>query len=370
MAPAGTKGAASHWLGGDWLAGRHGPGPDWHPGSLGQGAVLAASGRAALAGVLRTLAPAGAVVLLPAYGCSALTQAVHLAGGRPDYYPGDEQLRPDWAALTGLTRARQAAAVVVVHPWGWLQDGDEMRRLRATGVAVLEDTSHTLANAPAQRATGPDAATALAASLRKVLPLAAGGLQRAWHGRLEPASAWQGEDAFAAARGTALRLPAGPDRHRALQRAEAALDRQTSCGPVDPAVPLALQELASRPAAAGVRWREACRANWSVLRDALAGSDCRAWADTLPDGVCPVGFVLRHPDRSRLAAWLLRQGIEATLHWPVAVAARPHLTRTERLLAASVLTLPCDGRYTPADMAAIATACRCLPPGGVRPAAQ
>ncbi len=360
----GGTAACARWLGGDWLAERDGPGPDWHPGALGQGAVLASSGRAAIADVLRALAMPGSVVLLPAYACPALTQAVLLAGCQPDYYPGDIFLRPDWAALASLARTKRAAAAVVVHPWGWLQDGDAMRRLRASGVAVLEDASHTLTNASGQRVAGPDAATAMAASLRKTLPVAAGGLGRAWQGALPPTAPAQGPDSFAAARREALRQPAGPSRHRALQRAESVLDRQSAPPAPHPSVALALQELAERPPAAGVGWRRACRTNWSALREALAGGACSPWADTLPEGVCPTGFVVRHPDRSRLAAWLLRQGIEATLHWPVAPVARPKLTRPERLLAGSVLTLPCDGRFTPEDMDAIAAACRSLPAGG------
>ena len=369
MPRSGSSAGAVRWIGGDWVPERHGPGPNWRPGMLARNAVLTASGRAALAGVLQALVPTGEVVLLPAYGCPALTQSVRLAQCHPAYYPGDGQLRPDWDAVAIQARTLRAAAAVVVHPWGWLQDGGGMRRLRASGVVVLEDASHTLANAPARQAAGPDAATALAASLRKALPLPAGGLQRAWHDRLRPAPPRAGEDGFMAARRAALQLPSGPDRHLALQRAEADLDRQAATGPADPVVVLALEELAARPASAGIRWREACRANWQTLRDALAGSACRAWAETLPDGVCPIGFVVRHPDRSRLAAWLLRQGIEAILHWPVAAEALPHLTRAERLLAASILTLPCDGRFIPADMAAVATACRSLPPGG-RPAGQ
>jgi hypothetical protein len=68
-------------------------------------------------------------------------------------------------------------------------------------------------------------------------------------------------------------------------------------------------------------------------------------------------LVIRHPDRARLAHHLLLRGIEATLHWPVTAEAKAAMEREERILAATLLTLPCDARYGAPGMERVARAC-------------
>lgn len=331
------------WIGGEWVA-RDLPAGAPSPAlpALALRAALAASGRAAIAAALRAIGARR--VLLPAYGCPALTQAVHLAGATAHHHPGDKQMRPLWSEVAALARRHGADTLLLVHPLGILQDAAELRRA-AIGLRVIEDASHSLANAPGWAALGPGVTTALAASLRKVLPLPCGGLWTTWDGS-RSAQGPAAPSAFGSARAAAFAQPTGWGRHRALSRAEAILDADPGQGP-DPKVLVDLQALPSAPAG---EWLRRCRANWEQLRSGLASSPCRPLWSALPTGSCPVGFVLRCPDRTRLARFLLARRIEAVLHWPVEPAARPVLTREERMLAGTVLTLPCDGRYGPEDM--------------------
>ena len=347
------------WIGGEWvlsdLPATH-PLPSWAgPGVQGS---LVSSGRAALTLCSRHLG--GGPVLIPAYGCPALTQAVTTAGGTAVYYPGDAQMGPLWSLLPGLARRHGAHAVLIVHPLGWLRETDAVLPLRQThGLAVVEDASHTLGNAPNLRCLGPTVTSAVAASLRKVLPMPTGGFATVPDG---PMGA--GGDAFAAARTVAFRLPPGPQRHRALSRAEGVLDAGRAGGPLPAEAARVLTQLAATPEAAGAQWRGQCRQNWSALLEGLRGTTCRPVFAALPDGVCPAGFAVRAHSRTRLAQFLLQRHIEATLHWPIAPEARQALSREEHLLAGTILTLPCDGRYGTREMDDIIAACRAFDRAG------
>ena len=152
---------------------------------------------------------------------------------------------------------------------------------------------------------------------------------------------------------------AEPDAGSMPQAWDARGPVQYPLGPPPAAAADHLAALAAGPEAGLAAWRARCRANWQALADALRGAPgVVPFHSTLPTQVCPLGFVVRHPDRGVLAARLLRRGVEATLHWPVPAEARPFLRRAERLLAGTILTLPCDGRYGPADMERVARAVR------------
>jgi hypothetical protein len=345
------------WWTADWPPGARGPA--WSAATFlaeyGRGSrpgVLLGSGREALAFLLRALGAAGRAVLLPAYGCPALTQAVHLAGATPVYHPGDETMRPDEVAVRHILARGGVAAWVLVHPLGWLQTPP--RWPLPPGVALVEDTSHTLCNAPGQRVLGAAWGVGTAASLRKCLPVTAG-LAARWDGDVPPPPPLPSAAAAAhAAARTAAWAAADPwRRHDLLARAEEALAGVPATTAPAPggATPEALAALAAPAGWDLETWRRRCRANWLALGELLrAVPGARPLHPTLPDGICPLGFALRHPNRTALARRLLRRGLAAAWHWQPPAAARPAMGRGERVLAATILTLPCDARYTPADM--------------------
>lgn len=347
------------WIGGPWTGAEAGAGaPGWSPPALlgpDQPHALTQSGRAALATCLRALPPGP--VLVPAYGCPALAQAVAACRRTPVFHPGDGAMGPAWEALPALVGRHGARCLVLVHPLGVLQDGEALRRLRAaTGLQVLEDASHTLLNAPGATCLGPGATDAVAASLRKLLPLAAGGVAALWgRGAPAPGPANPAGTAAVAALAAALTLPPGPARHRAAGAAEGLLERAEVGGPLGAADATALTALGRAGAAS---WRVRCRENWAQLAEGLRETTCRPLRMALPAGACPLGLAVRSHSRTRLARFLLARGVEATWHWPIAAAARPALTREERLLAGTLLTLPCDGRFGAEGMARVVEACR------------
>lgn len=350
---------APNWIGGEWtLADLAGVPPlSWSVERfLGRhlrpdGHALVNSGRVALRRAIEALGGTGGHVLLPAYGCPALTQAVRDAGAVAAYYPGDAGRQPDWQVLGRLAQHFSAPLLVVVHAFGVLQNGDAVRRVaQASGATVVEDCSHTLGNAPGHRFLGPGTSDAVIASLRKVLPVGCGGLWALWNGSATPEQGPAGRDAFAEARQRHLALPPSAARHRGLQHAEQLLDADARPGPLPDPAAHALRVLAAAAPELAEAWRRRCRENWSAFHQGLAGTAARPLMEDGEAGVCPPGFPILHPNRHLLARRLLEQGIEAALHWPIVPEARPWLTRQERLLAGTILTLPCDGRMAAADV--------------------
>ena len=344
------------WLGGDWIPDPGDPPLAWAPEVFAPAAAMVRSGRLALARAIASVVPPGATVLMPALGCPALAQAARAAGTRPAFYPSTTRLAPRWSAVTEIARRLAAQAVLVVHPAGWLLEDARAELAGGGGIALIEDASFTLMNAAAAITLGPRVTAAAAASLRKVLPLPSGGAWLRWgHPPVgEPAAA---PDRFAAARLGALSRPGGPERHRLLTRAERFLDAEVAAGGIPAETEALLQVLARASGPLSGRWRARTRANWLQLTQELAPTACRPVFGDLPPGICPAGVVVRHPDRSALARHLLTCGIEATLHFPVSAEAKSAMDGEERRLAATLLTLPCDGRYGSAEMERIARAC-------------
>ncbi len=343
------------WLGGDWIPAPGDAAPAWAPQRFAPAAAFVRSGRLALARAIASVVPPGATVLIPALGCPALGQAARAVGTRPAYYPSTEALAPRWSALRRLARELPAAAALLVHPAGHLL-GDAAEPAGPDGIALIEDASFTLLNEAGAVTLGPPVTVAAAASLRKVLPLPAGGCWTRW-GHRSTDEGQSSPDRFAALRTEALAQPCGPERHRLLARAERLLDADVLPGGLPAEAEAGLRGLEGAPGAKADGWRARCRANWRQLTEELGPTAGRPVFRELPPAVCPSGVVLRHPDRSALARHLLTCRIEAMLHWPVDAAAKAAMDGEERRLAATLLTLPCDGRYGPADMERIARAC-------------
>jgi dTDP-4-amino-4,6-dideoxygalactose transaminase len=114
---------------------------------------LMSSGSAALECALRVLeAPPGARVLVPSVGCDAIAMSVLNAGATPSFYEIDTELRmhlgPD---------ARDAFAVVVNYPFGYVPDGGEPARLeplRRAGVRVVADCAQAFGTRVDDRPVG------------------------------------------------------------------------------------------------------------------------------------------------------------------------------------------------------------------------
>lgn len=77
----------------------------------------------------------------------------------------------------------------------------------------------------------------------------------------------------------------------------------------------------------------------------------------LPDGVVPLGFPIRLPERDRVRQTLFAEQIYPPVHWPIPPLV-PAKFAASHELSRQQLTLPCDQRYTTADMRRMANIVR------------
>jgi len=308
------------------------------------------SGRSAFRWLLRSLP--GSPVLLPAYGCPSLPEAALAERRAIGWYHVDERLQPRWQDIPP-----GPAILVLVHPFGRLLSRVQVAdlRRRRPELMLVEDASHTLANAASRRWLGPPYSEGVFASLRKALPLPGGGVVCRWDRRL-PSPPPNPQDPVVTARLRARRARSVAGAQRWIERAEMLLAARAEPLAADVRLLGAARRLRRSD---GRRWRLAARRNWRLLHERLTGvAGWREVVQELPPGVCPPGFPLRLPERTVLALRLARAGILTLHHWPIATPARAVATLQERIWAGTTLTLPCDGRYDRGTMRRLAQAVR------------
>lgn len=288
--------------------------------------------------------PAGQV-WLPAYLCPEVSAVVPRARRR--FYPVDATLTP---RVDFLQRAVAADDLVLAVDYFGRPPGDEFREYAATSAAAwfVEDCAQAMETG--QAAWGDWQLY----SPRKLLGVADGGVLAARSAR---ARALRIADAPATGFGEAVELArdclarfedideGSNDEWYALHRAkEAAME--AACGRISR---LSWELLGTLdPAAIGA----ARKRNFALLAGRLG-----AFA-LLPDvrlDFVPLGFPVRVPAQRRAAVRerLIRERIFPAIHWeslPSPAAEFP----AEHELAASVLTLPCDQRYSGEHMERVA----------------
>jgi dTDP-4-amino-4,6-dideoxygalactose transaminase len=109
------------------------------------GAVAAGYGRAALRLVLEAVPVRGRSVLVPAFICRQVVDAVRAAGGLPQFYAVNRQLEVTLESLARSATAQPAAAIIP-HYWGQAQP--HMAALAgfcaARNIALIEDAALAL----------------------------------------------------------------------------------------------------------------------------------------------------------------------------------------------------------------------------------
>lgn len=270
---------------------------------------------------LRGVGP-GDEVITPSHSFLASANAVALAGARPIFVDIDEETMciDPLAAAAAITPATRA--ILVVHLNGFPVDLAPFEALAAKhGVALIEDAAQALGARRRGRFAGAAGLGCFSLHPLKVL------------GALGDAGfiAVQSSDDAAAAR--LLRNHGLVDRDRA-----SVVGGNTRLDALQAAFLLVKLDHLDR-------WIAARRAHGAAYREALAG---RVRLPPDPgDGECNGGvFVVRHPRRDRLRDELAARGIDAKVHYPLAIHQQPtfrdgapRLPVTEKVVG-EILSLP------------------------------
>lgn len=305
-------------------------------------AVAFVNARSALHTLLRHLSPR--TLWLPSYLCEAVVVAAHGLCALEFYdVGGDLRVR----AGRWLERVRQGDAVLVIDYFGFRRWVPIATALRERGAAIIEDAAQALF------LTRAPEADFIIYSPRKFVGVADGGILRARaspppHAEATPPLQWWLK-AFGA------RLLRGEyDRGGASRRWFDLFQESEREAPVGPyrISDMSLAQLCYAIDYGHVQRRRV--ANYRVLADVL--SDLAVYPD-LDEGVVPLGFPVRVPERHRVCEALYREDIYPPVHWSIRGVVPDEFTDSHRL-AAEALTIPCDQRYDATTMGRTAAAVR------------
>jgi dTDP-4-amino-4,6-dideoxygalactose transaminase len=311
------------------------------PGFMRDDPVLLANGQSALQILVHGLDARR--VWIPSYTCEAVVSAVQVPGVDVRFYEIDQRLRcsTDW-----LDAVRRRDMVVFIDYFGYPADPGLMRVARVNGAWIVRDAAQALL-------TPNDSGIAhfTIYSPRKYLGVPDGGIL-AIHERetfevpplQPPPDDWW-----------ALALSARTQRSRFDRTGEPRgwfelYQRAERTSPVGPfrMSDLTRDLLMHHIDEAGVKARRIL--NYSALAERLS-----RWAvmPELPEDVVPLGFPIRLECRDAVRQHLFAHEIFPQIHWAVPQPLPPGF-EDSRTLATQILTLPCDQRYGPDDMAYMA----------------
>jgi dTDP-4-amino-4,6-dideoxygalactose transaminase len=288
------------------------------------------------------------LVWLPSYLCSAIVDGFATANAQVRFYPLDDQL--NIADVEWLDAVEANDLVVFIDYFGfdrWSAFGAEVR---ARGAWVVEDACQALLN---DRFS--EHAHYVLFSPRKFFGVPDGGILTSYCGAplpdrtLPPPNGGWWLDSLAATqlRGT-FDICEGDRRWFELfQKAEAHA----------PSLPTRMSELTSLLLVNSVDYAKRAhqrRENFLALAEALP--DVALYRE-LEAGDVPLGFPMVFDDRDRALSALYEQQIYPAVHWPLENVVPKEFAASHRL-SRRIATLPCDHRYTVADMRRMAALVR------------
>lgn len=295
------------------------------------GLSLTHLGRGAIWLALKALGlGAGSRLAMPAYHCGSEVEAARLAGIDVVFYRVLPSLEVDEDDL--MRAAKETDATYLISYFGF-----PMPPL-PPGTRVIEDAAHALFSYDGGAAIGSRGDAAIFCP-RKSLGVPDGGAVLIRQGRIEAAGrppwkrmarsvASQGMGWAAQSRAGVLRAPATKVFHK-VSKAEQAIEEGTLTETVigEWNLEVADLEVAASKCSRVTEWavhgadgekiREARRRNYQVLLDALP-EVCLDRFRGLPDGVAPLYFPVRVPERDRTIAELQKRGVRSIEIWPVA----------------------------------------------------
>jgi hypothetical protein len=303
---------------------------------------LLATARGAFSLLARTLRPG--TVWLPSFLCPVVLRSFP---GRVRFFGIDESLRP----IDGiwLREVERNDLVVFIDYFGFRHWEDQAAEAAGLGAWIVEDASqafldpqfsahtHYVVTSPRKFAGVPDGCVLAA---RGGAPLPSADLPP------PPAAWWQDSLRASVLRGEF-------DRHNGAREWLDLFQHTEATGPSEPACmselsALLLQRAVNWPAVARQR-----RNNYSFLAGALGQL---ALLPDLPPDVVPLGFPVALDGRDGLRQALFTKQIFPPVHWNLGAAVPREFTVSHRM-SARIMTVPCDQRYTPADLERVVRVC-------------
>ncbi len=278
-------------------------------------------------------------IFLPAYICVEVAEAV--PNGIPiHYYEVDERLHPIVHVLAH--RLRSGDHVLAVDYFGRCPSDEFLALARSrSDIGWIEDRAQALD-------PGPEWGTWQLYSPRKLLGVPDGGILVA-SSRADPLDALptKAPEDFAFVLPYLARAedPCETDNARWYEMYVRAEDRMATGRVRMTEMTTAALKTIDAAADGAIR-----RTNYRVLHSRL-----RDWAFIPDDQItfAPLGFPVRVPSASALANHLRQHRVFAARHWQ-ALPSPPSEHPVAHRLADELLTLPCDYRYSPADMHEVA----------------
>ena len=302
------------------------------------------SGRSALALVFQELQGKGTThIHLPAYLCDSIIAPLQALNLEYSFYKVDEN-------LIGDPQPPPNAAVLLIDYFGWPNS-----RFNDDVVVIVDRCQSFLSEWTSLTAPSHY----IVSSPRKFGPTGLGGWCNLDRVTDEPNQESKAivEKSWAARRLKGKYLAETNALDNAVEQSYltslAEVEKYLDNHPTESGIPeVALQMIAGMDWASIAQKR---RDNWQQLVQLLP-SQVEPVLTNLPDGVVPLGLLVRVPNRNEVRKQLAVERIFCPVHWPLPEQVDPSAFPVSRKLADTLLTLPIDQRYSEVEMTRLAEA--------------
>lgn len=296
------------------------------------------------------------VAYVPSYTCGTVLAPYVKAGFRLKFYEVDRSMTPVW-------EDQALGEISVLNLCGYYgfsrYDRAFVQKCRERGICILEDSTHSVLSLDG---ISPDA-DYITGSLRKWIGVPSGGFLIKRRGKLTPELLPFHQEHLDMRRGAMetkkkSTTEPGSVSQEALEAAEATFWQAESllrqifdCCQSDPD---SVQIMRRFPVE---RIRNLRRENYQRLLSVFPKSPlCVPVFPLLDEATVPSHFTVLAQRRNDLQSFLKEQGIHTTAYWDKSALADTSRCPQAQYIYDHVLSLPCDQRYTPADMDRIAGA--------------
>lgn len=320
--------------------------------------VLTSSGRGALSLLLGAVEMEARIALLPAYICDSVISPFEAHGYVCQFYDIDSDLTPN---LDCISNYQNVGLFLHMGYYGFPTNrglSDIIKRLKLGGTIIVEDVTHTLFS----KYTRFEANDYYVASIRKWMGMPSGGFLSS-HNKPLPKTELH-NDAFTTVRSKALRLKSRYMKNpnielkseflRLFSIGEQIINNDVNGYCIDALSKSILYEVDES------QLREKRRNNFSVLYEGLRDvTFLEPVFNELPDDICPMFFpVYIKGLRNEVQRALAEKGLYCPVHWPVPDKLNRYQKSNAWLISQSILSIPCDQRYSRDDMERVVTVCR------------